>query len=81
MGFYITVIEKFKKVRLGKNMVIEYECVTQVGTREDFLQYYHLRYEGIALMWQMKIDHKLMPYSVLLLLHTSVGLYSGSWIP
>lgn len=44
MAFYITVIVKFKKVRLGKNMVIEYECVTQVGTREDFLQYYHLRY-------------------------------------
>jgi len=50
MAFYNTVIVKFKKVRLGKNMVIEYECVTQVGTREDFLQYYHLRYEGIALM-------------------------------
>ena len=30
-------------------------------------------------MWQMKRDHKPMPYSVMLLLHTNVSLYNGSW--
>ena len=35
--FYTNMIVDIMKqlVRLGKNMIIEYKCVTQVGTRED----------------------------------------------